>query len=43
MEKNLKRTIKDLYKLYPSVANVAVVPIGITKYREGLVQVKTFT
>lgn len=39
----LKRTIDELYGLYPSVANIAVVPIGITKYREGLVQVKTFT
>ena len=38
----LVNTINDLYKLYPSVANVAVVPIGVTKYREGLVQVKTF-
>ncbi|MBU3111405.1 DUF512 domain-containing protein [Clostridium lacusfryxellense] len=32
----LIKTIEDLYKLYPSVENVAVVPIGITKYREGL-------
>ena len=38
----LKRTITELYELYPSVANVAVVPIGVTKYREGLVKVKTF-
>ena len=38
----LKRTIAELYELYPSVANIAVVPIGVTKYREGLVQVKTF-
>ncbi len=38
----LKRTIEDLYKLYPYVNNVAVVPIGITKYREGLAKVKTF-
>ncbi|MPQ42464.1 DUF512 domain-containing protein [Clostridium tarantellae] len=34
--KELKRTIEDLYKLYPSVQNVAAVPIGITKFREGL-------
>ena len=39
----LKRTITELYELYPSVSNIAVVPIGVTKYREGLVQVKTFT
>lgn len=34
--KELIKTIKDLYKLYPNVENLAVVPIGITKYREGL-------
>ncbi|MFR3910065.1 MAG: DUF512 domain-containing protein [Clostridium paraputrificum] len=39
----LKRTIEDLYKLYPQVNNVAVVPIGITKFREGLEKVNTFT
>lgn len=39
----LKRTINDLYKLYPQVNNVAVVPIGITKFRENLAKVKTFT
>lgn len=39
----LKRTITELYELYPAVANIAVVPIGVTKYRDGLVQVKTFT
>ena len=33
---NLRKTVEDLYTLYPSVENVAVVPIGITKYREGL-------
>ncbi|MDR5586859.1 MULTISPECIES: DUF512 domain-containing protein [Clostridium] len=39
----LKRTIEDLYKLHPFVASVAVVPIGITKFREKLQHVKTFT
>ena len=38
----LKKTITELYALHPAVANVAVVPIGITRYREGLVKVKTF-
>ncbi|RXI50732.1 radical SAM protein [Clostridium tetani] len=33
---NLRKTVEDLYTLYPSVGNIAVVPIGITKYREGL-------
>lgn len=32
----LINTINDLYSLYPSVQNLAVVPVGITKYREGL-------
>ncbi len=39
----LKRTIEDLYNFYPFVATVAVVPIGITKFREKLQHVKTFT
>ncbi|MGL5380476.1 DUF512 domain-containing protein [Clostridium sp.] len=38
----LKRTVLDLYNLRPYLKNVAVVPIGITKYREGLVKVDTF-
>ena len=41
-KEELKKTINDLYSLYPSVANVAVVPIGVTKFRDGLVKVKTF-
>ncbi len=32
----LEKTIEDLYKLYPHVENLAVVPVGITKYRQGL-------
>ena len=39
----LKRTITDLYTLYPQVSDVAVVPIGITKFRQGLKQVNTYT
>lgn len=39
----LKRTILDLYELYPQVNNVAVVPIGITKHREHLQKLTTFT
>lgn len=34
--KELVKTIEDLYKLYPSIENLAVVPVGITKFREGL-------
>ena len=32
----LVRTIKDLSKYYPQLSSVAVVPSGLTKYREGL-------
>ncbi len=34
-----KRTIEDLSKLYPTVKSVAAVPVGVTKYREGLYDV----
>jgi putative radical SAM enzyme (TIGR03279 family) len=39
----LKRTITDLYTLYPSVSDLAVVPIGITKFRDSLKHVNTYT
>jgi len=39
----LNRTIKDLYTLYPEVSDVAVVPIGITKFRQGLKHINTYT
>ncbi|MBE6063211.1 MAG: DUF512 domain-containing protein [Clostridium butyricum] len=39
----LIRTINDLYSLYPQVDSVAVVPIGITRYRENLAHVTTYT
>jgi putative radical SAM enzyme (TIGR03279 family) len=41
-EKNLEKTILDLSELYPSMNSIAVVPVGITKYREGLETLKTF-
>jgi putative radical SAM enzyme (TIGR03279 family) len=39
----LDRTLEDLSKLYPTVESVAVVPIGITKYREKLHKVIPYT
>lgn len=39
----LRKTVIDLYELHPYVKNVAVVPIGITKFRENLPKVDTFT
>lgn len=34
--KQLEKTLKDLYTLYPAVKNVAVVPVGLTKHRSEL-------
>ncbi|MDR7856415.1 DUF512 domain-containing protein [Tissierella sp.] len=39
----LDRTLSDLSDLYPTVESVAVVPIGITKYREKLQKVEPYT
>lgn len=33
---NLDRTIRDLAALYPSLESVAVVPVGVTRFRENL-------
>jgi putative radical SAM enzyme (TIGR03279 family) len=33
---NLRRTLCDLAALYPAVPSVSIVPVGLTKYREGL-------
>lgn len=42
-EKELTSTVEDLYKLYPNVNSVAVVPLGVTKHRQGLRELKLFT
>ena len=39
----LRRTIEDLSKYLPFMRSVSVVPAGITKYREGLYPIETFT
>lgn len=36
----LQKTMDDLYALYPYVNTLAVVPVGLTKFRDGLTQVK---
>lgn len=41
-DKELERTLKDLSTLYPSVQSVAIVPVGITKYRKDLYKTKPF-
>lgn len=40
--KELERTLSDLSNVYPTVESVAVVPIGITKYREKLAKVEVY-
>lgn len=39
---NLERTLEDLIKLYPNLRSVAVVPIGVTKFRHGLHEVDIY-
>jgi putative radical SAM enzyme (TIGR03279 family) len=36
----LKRTLSDLYGLYPGVRTVAVVPVGLTRCRQGLPEIR---
>ena len=36
----LVQTMRDLFALYPSVQNVAVVPVGLTKFRCGLADIQ---
>lgn len=38
----LERTIDDLSQLYPGVMTLAVVPVGLTKYREKLPSLRTY-
>jgi len=38
----LRRTLGDLGKLMPNISSMAVVPVGITKYRQNLYPLKIF-
>lgn len=38
----LKRTISDIGMLMPNITSLAVVPVGLTKYRENLAQLTPF-
>jgi len=40
---HLERTIDDLLKFYPSVASLAIVPVGLTQYRSNLPKLAPFT
>lgn len=39
----LRRSLSDLGKLMPNISSMAVVPVGLTKFREGLFPLTTFT
>ena len=39
----LSKSFNDLYALHPGVLTMAVVPVGVTKHREHLPQLATFT
>ena len=38
----LSRTMRDLAGLYPGVNSVSIVPVGLTKHREGLPELRPF-
>lgn len=40
---HLKRTLDDLGALFPYVNSISVVPVGLTRYRDGLYPIKPFT
>ena len=39
----LERTMRELAEMYPAVHSVSIVPVGLTKFREGLYELKPFT
>ena len=39
----LKKSLEDLKSLYPAVSSVSIVPVGLTKFRDGLEPLETFT
>ena len=41
-KEQLNKTINDLSSLYPGLRSVAVVPVGLTKHREKLMELKPF-
>ena len=38
----LQRTLEDLTEMYPGVDSVSIVPVGVTKFREGLYPLRTY-
>ncbi len=41
--KELEYSLSELSKLYPSVQSIAAVPVGVTKHREGLFNMPSYT
>ena len=39
----LERSMRDLYAMHPAVHSVSIVPVGVTRYREGLPKLEPFT
>lgn len=39
----LRFSLEELSKLYPSVKSIAAVPVGLTKFRDGLYPLRTYT
>jgi len=39
----LDKTLADLAAMYPAVNSISVVPVGVTRYREGLYRLKPYT
>lgn len=39
----LEKTLTDLFTLFPAVKNVAIVPVGLTKHRDGLCKISPMT
>ena len=39
----LDRTLEDLASLFPAALSIALVPVGLTRYREGLTPIKAYT
>ncbi|MGB9792955.1 MAG: DUF512 domain-containing protein [Thermacetogeniaceae bacterium] len=39
----LTQTIEELSRFWPRVASVGIVPVGLTKYRDGLAYLRSFT
>ena len=39
----LDRTLRELAEMYPAVNSISVVPVGVTRYREGLYPLEPYT